>query len=806
MGAGVEIAMKTPSLPLLALAAALSSNAAADDAPARRCTAAWLTRAASAVSNGTTLPADDKSMISVPVTDAAPRWIVNLDAAEFPCDAPLKHFLAVQGTPSGEIVLKPGTLKPTEGLVWKWNDEGLSAAWQKGFPQQVGILTAVDQMYSFVDPRGVVAIKAADDVVDAAVALGVAAKATDNAGLTAVKTANYTSPTFAAYPVYSVAAPTAAPATAPADLKVAIGKLFKDKPSKDPKAAPTVVVGPAVLTFRKAIIDLADELATRAAGRELLAKQNVDGAAKFDFVPGAGVAAFKALGAVKDAAGSPAIPDAVAEKDENYKSALAYLVGTDPIKDGSDVSTHDSAALSRFDYGLRNLIATRAAAVDAAVDAARKKVTTTVKAAQGTIDHDAKAVPTPTAGTPDLAAGVLAKLNANPDMARLNKIFENADNTKADPNSPDAKWAASPDGIAARAQRDQLIADAKATKVANGQLAYRVGTTDLTSSVRVPGLTNAGYRGAIEDAVLVAILNGDTSAKYLAAYDAFKGKAPVPDVPPVGAKIPVQDPPPPPPPAKSAWQTVLGATPEPSWYNTKDARAQTYLSSERAAAAEDADKARQARMDATRKAQDARDAMSEKCDDEKAEIASRPADPLWKKAVADKWRSDLLAAKTTECAGRIQGAYDDVMTAAKLTDPLLVAKAKTDRETAADNMVKQAYVDGIKESIDELHKEYRDANNERAKKAADESGFMGFYGKHLDLVDGYFTKNWDGTTLPVSTKSCSDILWHPGSGRGRGGKPAVFKDPNVSNVDDFCVHVGLVTHLKGYIGTGDAAK
>lgn len=821
MGAGVEIAMKTPSLPLLALAAALSSNAAADDSPARRCAADWMTKASAAVSAGTTLPADDKAMMSVAVTGGAPLLVVDLDSKAFPCDSPLKHHLVV-AVPLADPTPRTGLAGVPTQL--KWNDEALSTAWHKNFANQVGILAAVDEMYSFVDSRGLVAVKAADDVVDAAVALGVAAKTVDAAGLAAVKKVDYTGDSFAGVPVYSVAASAAASAAKPDELKAALGKLLKDKKSPDGKTS-TVVVGPAVLTFRKAIIDLADEVAVRASGRELLAKRGVDGAAKFDFVPAAGVAAFKALGAVKDAAASPKIPDAVAEKDENYTKALAYLVGTDPIKEGSDTSTHDSATLSRFDYGLRNLIATRAAAVDAAVDAAKKKIGTgTVKAALGAVDRDAKAPAAPTAGTPDLAAGVLAKLNANPDFAKLNKIFENADNNKADPNSPDAKWAATPEGIAARAQRDQMIANAKATKIADGQLVYRVGTTnptDLSSFVKVPGLANASYRGAIEDAVLVKILEGSPiDAKWAAAVEALKGHAPIPDQVPPGAKVPPQTDPATPP-AKSAWQTILQATPDPHWWH---GNADSYLMDETTRAAEAADASRRHRKQVTDLANAKRDAAQRTCDDAKAEIAARPADPLLKPAAAKQWRDALMAQKVAECdgaTGSIQSAYDTVMKDARANDPLIdpvvtpkdggkpvdpIVQAQQDRLAAADKLIRQAYIDGIKESIDELHKEYRNPKNDRAQKAADESGFGGFYGAHLDLVDGYFTKNWDGGALPTSTKSCSDILWHQASGDRKHRVSAKFEDPNVDNVDGMCVHVGLVTHLKGYIGTGDLPK
>ncbi len=799
--------MKTPSLPLLALAAALSPNAAgAVDAP-HRCAADWLKKTTAAVQRGGIPDNQDKSLREEKIENGT-RWVVDFDAPSFPCDGALRHYLVVNSPgPYGDLI-DPKTGKPVGGTAWKWSDDGFKQAWNLSLDQQVRILQASDDMYSFVDPRGLAVLKAADEVVDAAVALGVAVKKADAAGITAVKTANLTGSAFAGLPVYTVIPPAAAPADAkPDELKAALTGLLKDKPGKDPKTS-TLAPGPKVLAFRAAIIDLADELAVRAGGRELLAKNGVDAAAKFDFVAGAKVAAFKALGNVKGAAESPALAPSILEKDADYQNALKYLVGAEPIKDGADVSTHDSAALSRLDYGLRNLIATRAAAADAALDLAKTKLKgTTVKATLAAVGRtDAPSTTAP----PDLAAGVLAKLNANPDFAKLNQIFDN----KHTPSKEEAAWAASPEGVAARQQRDQLIANAQATRLEGGRVIYRDGkpgtaAIDLPLNVRVPALSNADYRNLKENEVMLAILQGNPiNAKLLAVIDAFKGTQVVADIPPKDAKLP-------PPvvvvkPTKSAWQTILSAVPAPGpfdFFTAKDARAETYLSAERTKAAEDAAAASRARMEATRKAVDARDAVTRKCDEEKAEIAARPADPFLSAAAAQKWRSSLAEAKNAECERRIREAYDNVIAGAKLADPAVVTRTKTEREAAAEATVKQAYVEAIKESVDELHKEYKTVKNDRAQKAASESGFGSFYGKHLDLVDGYFTKDWDGAALPGSTKTCTDSLWHPSARLpNRRVLPASFKDPTVDNVDDLCVHGNLVKHLQGYIGKGDVAK
>lgn len=799
--------MMTPRLPLLALAAALSTSAAAAELP-RRCSADWLKKTAAVVSQGGAPANADKALVEEAI-EGGTRLVVDLNAASFPCDAPLKRYLAVQA-PVGEPVLDAKTGKPVGGVMWAWADDGTRDAWRKGLDQQLRILAATDELYSTVDAKGRAVLEKADAVVDAAVKLGVAAKK-DGAALDKLKTAGYTGAAYEKEKAYTIEAPASAPATAPADMKAALSALLKDPPT--PKAAKgkpapkpgAPVLGPAPLAFRKAVIALASELAIRSARRDLLQKQGVDAGVKTDFAQGSKVNGFAAF-----AEGPNGIPDNVASKDANYNAALSYL--TDPkIVAGDDPATHDSAALSRLDFGLRNLIASRAAAVDAAVAAARKRLNgATVKSALATVDRDANAgdplrSSSKLAPAADMSAGVLAKLQGSKDFADLNALFEaRSKAAAADPNSPAAKWMASPQGQEAKAKLDTMRADAKATAVAGDQLQYSVGGAKFSSPVRVPGLKNDAYRGAIQDAVVTAIMKGSPfSAELQAALAAFRNDPAAAPLSPEQAATAGKLPPVEAKPAEpaSAWDKIAQATPAPGWFSSYQGRIQKYQDEEHEKAAAEAAAASTKRREVQRAADAARAAESRKCDDEKKEISGREADPLWKPEVAAKWRSDMLAAKGKECEGRVQGAFDKVVADAHLTDPVAVDEARKKRIADADALVAKAYADGIMASVGELHKEYRDDKSDRARKAAAESKFYTFYGKHLDLVDGYFKKTWEDKK-DESTGACRGLLWHPAKGED---VAAEFRDPTRDNVDDRCVHKGLVSHLKGYIGTGDKA-
>jgi len=750
MGGGVENAMKTPSLPFLALAAALPSLAAAAP-PDHHCNVAWLADAAKA--------------------SAAP----GADELKKACDPSVWRYLSAED----------GT----------WADPGAKKAWDSGWQQQVGLLLATDDLYQLVEPRGRAALDRADAVVAAAVKLGVVAR-TDGAGVDALAAKGRAAAFYGKDKAYAAAAPAAAPTVAPADLKASLKALLKDAPAAagQPKAT---AFGPAVLAFRKAVIELANELASRAAKRELLEKRGVAADVKSDFVT-AGAAACPVVAPAPTTGGGAAISDANAAEDKNYRGALACLTDA-KIAAGDDGGAYPAAALSRLDYGLRNLLASRAAAVDAAVEAAKKRLAGRgVAETLAAVDRDQKPVPKP-AAPPDLAADVLAHLAKTKDYQDLNALFE------AKSKQPD--WLKSDEGKAVQQRLESMRADAKATKIVGGQVQYSVGGSLMSSAVRVPALKNDQYRNYMADAIALAISSNPLEAKVLAALMAFRNQSPAAPVPPNAPVDKLPAPAAPPASPKTAWDAIVQATPEPSVWNWWKGRMEGYLSAQREQAASEAFSASQRRAVVQRQADAARFAENYRCEQEKAEIRSRPADPVWKKDVADKWRAGLLAAKDKECEGRVQAAFDKVVAGAKLAPEAEVTGAKKKREDDALALVRQAYAEGIAASIAELRKEYGDPKTSRAKDAASESGLGAFYGKHLDFVEGYFKANWEGGALAGSTSACQNGLWHDARrGPNRGAVAAEFKDPTVENVDSFCVHGALVGSLKGRLGTGDEAK
>lgn len=651
--------------------------------------------------------------------------------------------------------------KLCDAAVWRYvhsGDDDLKARWAQGWPEQVKVLTEVDARFQKVETAVLAALAAGDAAADAAVKAGVAERK-DGPKPDALVAAGWS--THGELVSYVLTKASAAPKAADAELKKAFDVLIAEK-AGPAGGSKTVVPGSGVTAFRKAVVAAADAAATP----------------KSSWKPGA-------AGAAVDEA--------------RYKAALAFLAGAAALEP-ADAQPRLDAELTRYDYALRNLLSGRAAAVSLAYEAARARVPAATPPA-------AKKP----SGPADLPADVLAHLGKVKDYQDLNALFEAKSKAAAtDPKA--AEWLKGEEGTAVRQRLDAMRADAAAVKVAGpGTLQYSVGGTVMTTTVRVPALQNGQYRDYIADAVALAIASNPLDGKLMAALAAFRNQSPAAPPPP---DAPVDKLPPPPaaPPKEgsttgSALETITRATPAPSLWNWWTGRMESYLSKQNEQAAADALAASQKRQEAQRRADAARAMETAKCDGEKAEIRSRPADPVWKKDAADRWRAGLLAAKETECQGRIQGAFDKVVADAKLAPEGEVSAAKKKREDDALNLVKQAYAEGIGASIEALRTEYQNPKTSRAKDAASESGLGQFYGNHLDLVKGYFVGNWDGDKRAPSTAACQGILWHPSSrGPNKTVNSASFKDPTLDNVDGLCVHAGLVTHLKGYINTGDVAK
>lgn len=785
--------MKTPSL-LLPLLAALSVSAAAADAP-RRCDDAWLAAASGVVRQGGT-PNDPKKYLQSESIDGGTRLAVGLSTTTaFPCDQTIKLYL----------------LGPSQA---GWTDAGLQTAWKSGLDQQLKILLAAGDLYGFVDPRGRVALDKADAVVDAAVKLGVSSRQDGRNTFDTFKAAGVAGDAFLKDAPYSVGDPAAnAPAVSSADMKAALTLLLKDQPV-DPKAkgpAPQPVLGPGVLAFRKAVIDLADELAVRSTHRELLTKRGVDAAAKFDFAPGAGVAKFAALVAVQGAGASPQIPDSVAANESNYRNALKFL--TDPaITSGDDASPHPSAALSQIDFALRDLIALRAAAVDAAVLAARKRLNgSTVKAALATLDGGANPVAPDPKNNPNaaLSAEVLTHLQGIQDYKDLNALY--------DKNKNNADWVKGPEGVAVAAQLDTMRKDAASASVAGGKLSYTVGGQKLTDEgIRVAAINgDADYRGFIADAIAQNIASNPLDAKVSAALAAFRGQGTpgtdITTVPPKDKVVappivvePKKDPPPPPKP-KTTWQQISNAAPSCFFCGGKE-DAERFVSKQREADAEAASQ-RQAQRDALQRAADqVKKRAFDACQAEATRINNEAYSPDYKPetvAAMKKQKVDAL-----NCSGRADGAFADFVKKNPIaTNEQLTAATKT-KFDELDRQMDDAYTDGVTVAAGALKADYKNARSGRRRAVENATGYKGqFYDG--SRVDAYFTAFWAGDKLNASVTNCKTALgFKMGSLDGAG-----FKDPSVDNVDGSCgvrddnkskpksVLQDLILHMNSYKGT-----
>ena len=772
--------MKNPSpLLLLALAAALPAFAAPPD---HRCDLSWLAKAQAVAERGGR-PADEGKYLKDEKMADGTMPVFDLESSPKVCDATVWRYLVDPATKT-------------------WRDAGVQGAWGLGLSQQIKILLTVDDLYQSVDAQGREALAAGDAVADAAVKLGVAVKR-ELPGPDKLP-AGFTHPSFSGEKAYSVQAATAAGGAVGAELKAALGQLLADKPAPKPKpgekAAPgEVVLGPGVLAFRKAVISLADELAVSAARRDLAGKRGVDGRMKGDFAQGSASYAASAKVVGKD--GKASISDAVAAKDVSYHAALKYLTNPE-IKDGADAGDHPEAVLSRLDAGLRNLIATRAAAVDAAVAAAKQRLNgQSVKETLAAVEHGAQGgneVKAPANGT--LAADVMAKLAATKEYSQLNALFDN--------KKGDAKWLESAEGKEVSAQLQTMRADAAATKVVKGGIQYSIAGQKLTDTgIRVADLkTDKEYRDFIAGVVAANITSDGKLQAFLAALggagEPGKPVAPplTPAEQPAGAKLPPTVAQPAPTAVQSAWAALKKSTPAPGLWDSifsSKSTMERYRDAERekAAAAAEAETRKRAAAQVTFDRQKAQLARQKAI--EAAKINDDARDPALEKGAAEKWRTAKLAQLDASYAQKTEAARKATLDAAGLTPPAQITATLKQQQDAADAQINAAYVDGIAESIKDLREEYKKPRNSRRYAAASESTLGRFYDNHLDLVDGYFVSTWD--TAPAKDASygaCRGKLWGTVNGAG------VFLDPSPDNVDANCVHAGLVSYLKSQLGKG----
>lgn len=740
--------MKTPSLFLLL---ALVVPAAAADAPAHRCNVDWL-KSAQATPWGQAVADPDKYLTTA--SGQAPA----IDAAGKPklCDATVWNNLTA--------------LAPVASPKEKWTE---------GLGSQITILLGIDIYYQRVDELGLAALAKADAVVDAAVKSGIVARS-DGAALDALKkaglSADRTPDLYGGAKGYSVSVPATPVTPAPADMAAAFSQLLADaapaaKPKKAPakeapKAAPVVEPGPAVRDFHKAIVALANAIRTRTGQKTVY-------------------------------------------KDSEYEAAVKYL--TDPtIAKADDAEPRSGAALSGMDYGLRNLIALRAAAVDQSVAEAKKLlkgrgVNETLAGSTRKEQPDAK--------KPDgsMAAAVLNRLQGMKEYSDLNALYDAK--SKADP-----KWVDSAEAKAVDAQRKQYQTDAAATAVVKTErgsaLQYSIGGQKVTDvGISVAGLEKSQtYRDNIADAIARDIVANPVSAEVQAALAAFRGAGDP------GTVIT--------PPLKPGEQVAAGQlpvkveAPRPSWDEFSAAHpagcAFLFINCKGAAERAVADQA-----EANSKAADASMRKLQALDSAAEEAASREEklraegrrtiesnrDPEIDKAAMLK----NYDAETTRIAKK---ASDDFKAAHKddYESEAAAGKAREASAAALNDTLDAVYASGIAQAVDGPKNSpqsglvglYKTPNTDQRRHAERKSGYgvvdgVDYYDKYVvqgGRVEAYFAANWGGDKRAAAIESCKAAL-----GFKKGGDSGNFKDPSVENVDKYCgIRDGLPAFLATFKG------
>lgn len=497
---------------------ALWVAAPASAAIAHRCDVAWLKNARDAVSRGDRLD-DPNYYLTTEVIAGGQRAVIDIDDGPNLCDATVWNYLAFLDIVPRPVLDFSPRRQPVGELTRRWNDAALKQDWASGLSEQIKILLAVDDLYQEIDSLGQDTLKAADTVVNAAVRGGVVSRK-DGASLFELKKYGLTGDALLGEQGYEAvpAAPGSTNTPSAARLNFAFSQLLADAPTTSKMGPKPLKPGPALLDFRRAVIVLANELAVRSVQRDLMQKAGVDAMVTSDFSPSP-ASAGTAKAALIDAGNASMAPAGTETLNAAYETAIKFI--TDPvIRAGDDDSPHDSAALSRLDYGLRNLIALRAAAVDLAVDETTKRL-----AGRSVAETLAVASPDPKSradrGSAMMADLVLEHLGRIKDYHDLSVLYGK--------NSADLDWMNGFSGKAVIEQLNILRGDAEATTVVNGPdgrtLEYSIHGHMMTdTSISVADLDRIRlYREAVAEAIAQNIASYPLSVNAQAVLAANRG-------------------------------------------------------------------------------------------------------------------------------------------------------------------------------------------------------------------------------------------------------------------------------------------
>lgn len=300
-------------------------------------------------------------------------------------------------------------------LVWRNADAG--KYWDGGNAKQnAALLLIADDFFKALDPKVVDLLAAADEVIAAGVAIGVAVTAepakehldflkANSGGSLAALTPKSVSLTVPDDKKGGTVAPDAVVAT--------WQKLLDEKGA-------TKSGGEAVLRFRQAVLALGADIARQSAANEsVLRRAGVDVAGVRDFIPGlpSGIAAQN-------------FDKAAAAQDTKYDAALASLTGKGELQ-LTDATPRADALLDRVDIGLRNLVAVRAAQVAQIVAAAKSKLNGKTITAIGVAARASSAAATV---KDPLGQAAMKALAQTPEYMRLDAMYENV---RAKPGTPE---------------------------------------------------------------------------------------------------------------------------------------------------------------------------------------------------------------------------------------------------------------------------------------------------------------------------------------------------------------------------------
>lgn len=753
--------MKTPSsLPLLLLFAALPATA--ELKAGERCDFKWLEETQAIMSQS-----------GRSVTDERVEVVGNVVKLKFghlkTCDAAAWRHLAVE--------------EPIGGTALHWRNPAAADFWKDtAVAQHIGLVLVVNDFYAAVDAKGAAVNAAADAVLDAAKALGIADSAASDKSLADLAPGSSGGKIGLIKPRLVKFEPFPS-AIAPDQLGPTMRKLVVDGGG----------LGEAVVAFRVAVLELQAELGRQSRSVASLRKR-VTGAHEIlrDFTAGV-PKDFAAVAADKP----------TAQDEAKYKAALAVLAGAETRTEFKDQGLSKAALLDSVDQGLRNLISIRSAEIDRIHAEAKKKLNGKTIAQ---FEAGARAS-TVVSGQPkgSLSAATFKAMSETPEYSRLDMLYENNRREQGD------AWVNSEQGKAIAAAREQMKTAALSATIEEDPVTKRkqvVYTHNETKTV-LGGLVPSHIEGSddvrasaaaiISRSILEGSLEG---AKNQAVLAAIRGEGqPGQNLPALkpGTIIAPKDVPPA---AKKIKDGAAGCD------NPKDLVRndyETYAARQNTAAAEMAGGNVRSRTDVEKKRLEQLAAADAVCKQKKSAAAGIKEDYFDDPAVAQADRERGGASADAECAAA--RAAIEAAAKAKIVELAAAeagAKNPATLRAAADADLAAGFAVAIEGSVDALKADYLKAGSLRQKKLVQLTGNSPKVAEYTGL---YFAEAWPRdasmkTQRLAAIDACAKAL---GLGDPKAG--GSYKNPdNPDNVDKHCkVNEGLLAFIASKKGTNRPA-